>query len=105
MPTPAELLGIENVVTWNDCWLDFYDVLSEGIIMPVGAMIMSVAIGWVWMPTWNNGGKCQNVVIAEVEASGHKMWGKIFFEICYKFITPIGMVVVLYGQICDFFGL
>ena len=96
MPTPAELLGIENVLMWNDCWLDFYDVLSEGILMPVGAMIMAFAIGWIWK---------MDFVVEECEASGCKFWGKMFFNICYKFITPIGMLVVLYGQISDFFGL
>ena len=80
---------------WNDCWLDFYDMLSEGIIMPLGAMIMAFAIGWIWKI---------NMVKEEIEASGHKMWGKAFFTICYKFITPIGMIFVLYGQITGYFG-
>ena len=95
MPTPAELLGIENVLMWNDCWLDFYDVISEGILMPVGAMIMAFAIGWIWK---------MDFVVEECEASGCKFWGKAFFNICYKFITPIGMLVVLYGQITSYFG-
>ena len=98
LPTPAELFGIapENVLTWNDCWLDFYDVISEGIIMPVGAMIMAFAIGWIWKI---------DMVKEEIEASGTKMWGKTFFDICYKVITPLGMIVVLYGQLSDFFGI
>ena len=45
------------------------------------------------------------MVKEEIEASGHKMWGKVFFDICYKFITPIGMIFVLYGQITSYFGL
>ena len=98
LPTPAELFGIapENVLTWNDCWLDFYDVISEGIIMPVGAMIMAFAIGWIWKI---------DMVKEEIEASGTKMWGKTFFDICYKVITPLGMIVVLYGQLSEFFGI
>ena len=98
LPTPAELFGIapENVLTWNDCWLVFYDVISEGIIMPVGAMIMAFAIGWIWKI---------DMVKEEIEASGTKMWGKTFFDICYKVITPLGMIVVLYGQLSDFFGI
>ena len=97
LPTPAELFGMTDAVKgWNDCWLDFYDMLSEGILMPVGAMIMSFAIGWIWK---------MDFVVEECEASGHKFWGKAFFNICYKFITPIGMLFVLYGQITDFFGL
>ena len=104
LPTPGELFGIENPSGWSADWLDFYDMLSEGIMMPLGAMIMAFAIGWLWMPSWSNGGKCHNLLTEELGASGHKMWGKAFFEACYKFITPIGMIIVLYGQINSFFG-
>ena len=105
LPTPGELFGIENPSGWSADWLDFYDMLSEGIMMPLGAMIMAFAIGWLWMPSWSNGGKCHNLLTEELAASGHKMWGKAFFEVCYKFITPIGMIFVLYGQITSFFGI
>ena len=96
LATPAELFGMtgDSVKMWNDCWLDFYDMISEGLLMPIGAMIMSFAIGWIWK---------MDFVVEECEASGHKFWGKAFFNICYKFITPIGMLVVLYGQITSYF--
>ena len=96
LPTPAELLGMtgDSVKMWNDCWLDFYDMIAEGLLMPIGAMIMAFAIGWIWK---------MDFVVEECEASGHKFWGKTFFNICYKFITPIGMLVVLYGQITSYF--
>ncbi len=93
MGTPAEILNVP-VKGWNDCWLDFYDMISEGLLMPIGAMIMAFAIGWIWKIDF---------VVEECEASGHKFWGKTFFDICYKFITPIGMLVVLYGQITTYF--
>ena len=93
--TPAELFGMTDAIKgWNDCWLDFYDMLSEGLLMPIGAMIMAFAIGWIWK---------MDFVVEECEASGCKFWGKAFFNICYKFITPIGMLVVLYGQITSYF--
>ena len=91
---PAELLGID-AKGWSDCWLDFYDCLSEGILMPLGALVMAFAIGWLWKI---------DTVIEEAEQCGNKFWGKGFFNICYKFITPIGMLFVLYGQITGFFG-
>ena len=30
---------------------------------------------------------------------GHKMFGYTFFKICIKYVTPVCMVLVLYGQI------
>ena len=80
---------------WNDCWLDFYDMISEGILMPLGALMMSILIGWKWKT---------KTVLDECEAGGQKAWGRTFFDICFRFITPIGMLVVLYGQITSFFA-
>ena len=96
---PFELLGIEaggaGYAMWNDCWLDFYDMIGEGILMPFGAMVMSILIGWVFKT---------KVIRDECELSGKKFWGYQFFNICFKFVVPAGMVVVLIGQIMDFFG-
>ena len=80
--------------TYNDCWLDFFDMLSEGIMMPLGAMLMCLMIGYEIGP---------EVVRDEVEKSGAKMKIYGFFKICVRFITPVLMVLVLYGQIKDFF--
>ena len=78
-----------------DCWLDFFDVIGEGILMPFGALLMSLLIGWKF--------KTKNLVVTECEQSGHKFWGYGFFNFCFKWVTPIGMVIVLIGQIMDFF--
>ena len=102
VPTPAELLGLENVQTWSADWLDFYDMISEGILMPLGALMMSLLIGWKWCPNWAHRDR-DSVLVDECEQSGHKMWGHIFFELCFKFVTPVGMIFVLYAQITSFF--
>ena len=79
---------------YNDCWLDFFDMLSEGIMMPLGALLMCLMIGYEIGP---------DVVRDEVEKSGGKMKTYGFFKICVRFITPLLMVMVLIGQIKDFF--
>ena len=94
--TPWKLLNLpaEDIRTWNDCWLDFWDMLSEGIMMPLGALLMSLMIGWEIGP---------EVVKDECEQSGHAMSGYGFFKVCVKFITPLCMILILYGQIKEFF--
>ena len=94
--TPWKLLNLpaESIRTWNDCWLDFWDMLSEGIMMPLGALLMSLMFGWEVGP---------DVVKEECEASGHAMGGYGFFKICIKYITPLCMILILYGQIKEFF--
>ena len=40
----------------------------------------------------------------EIESDeGHQMFGYTFFKICIKYVTPVCMVLVLYGQIKEFF--
>ena len=94
--TPWKLLGLPETAirTWNDCWLDFWDMLSEGLMMPLGALLMSLMIGWEVGP---------EMVKAECEQSGHAMGSYGFFKICVKFITPLCMILILYGQIKEFF--
>ena len=92
---PGNLLGMTgDLPTWAADWLDFFDMLSEGIMMPLGAMLMSLMIGWEIGP---------EVVKGEVEQSGHAMGSYGFFKICVKFITPLCMILILYGQIKEFF--
>ena len=92
---PGNLLGMTgDLPTWAADWLDFFDMLSEGIMMPLGAMLMSLMIGWEIGP---------EVIKEEVEQSGHAMGSYGFFKICVKFITPLCMILILYGQIKEFF--
>ncbi len=92
---PAALLGIENPKTWAADWLDFWDMLSEGIMMPLGALLMSLMIGWEIGP---------EVVKEECEQQGNKFGAYGFFKICVKVITPLCMLLILYGQVMSFFG-
>ena len=98
IPAPYQILGYEfgaeGVPMFIDAWLDFFDVLSEGILMPLGALIMTVLIGWVYKTDF---------VRHECEVSGHKYRLAKVYEICFKFITPLGVTIVLIGQIMDFF--
>ena len=95
--TPWKLLNLPDtsIRMWNDCWLDFFDMLSEGVMMPLGALLMSIMIGWEVGP---------EMVREECEQSGHAMGSYGFFKFCIKYITPLCMILILYGQLTDFFG-
>ena len=92
---PADLLGIENPQTWAADWLDFWDMLSEGVMMPLGALLMSLMIGWE-IGT--------EVDKEEAEQQGNKLVSYGFFKICVKVITPLCMLLILYGQLQSFFN-
>jgi len=67
MGTPAEVFGSANVRGWNDCWLDFFDMLSEGIGMPLSAFFMCMFIGWKWGP---------QTIFDEIEEDGKARLGQ-----------------------------
>ena len=92
---PADILGIENPKAWAADWLDFWDMLSEGVMMPLGALLMSLMIGWEIGP---------EVVKEEAEMQGNRFNAYGFFKICTKVITPLCMLLILYGQLSAFFG-
>ena len=77
-------------------WLDFMDFISEGVAMPLGALLMSVVIGWFVRP---------KLIRDEVELEGHKMSKGLysFFVACICVIAPLGMAFILYGQLQSFF--
>jgi NSS family neurotransmitter:Na+ symporter len=72
-------------------------MISEGVFMPLGAMLMSLLIGW----------KLKTVLVKEEveQTPGYKMKGFNFWDICFKFVVPVVMLLVLLGQLDDFFGL
>ena len=97
--SPADILGMrvdpsDEVPTWSADWLDFFDCIAEGILMPLGALLMSIMYGWELWP---------EVVHAEATCEGQKFGAYGWFKICIKYITPLAMLLVLYGQIKEFF--
>ena len=89
--------GEDAIRNWNDCWLDFMDVWSEGIAMPLGAMLMSIMIGWEIKP---------KALEDEVKTGSNAGSGLMaFWSFCLKFIVPIAMLFILLVQVSDFFGL
>ena len=91
---PAITFGLPTVGATAD-WLDFYDMIAEGILMPLGSLAMSIIIGWVFG---------NRMVKEEVACSGHVYRAEGFYNICFKYIVPVIMVIVLYAQIQTFFG-
>ena len=78
------------------CWLDFFDLLGEGILMPLGSLIVVALVGWVWKIGF---------IDKEVSIEGNELHGQGFWNFCYKFTAPLGMLMILIGQIDGFFGL
>ena len=85
----------ENLPMFCDCWLDFMDCLAEGLMMPLGAMLMALMIGWQLRPKF---------ILDEVHNGNNSKFFDKFFFVCIKFLVPVIMAFILAGQIIDFFS-
>lgn len=78
---------------WNDCWLDLLDAASEGFMMPFGALMTMIFIGYeMGVKSFGD----------EVRASGDGFKTEVFFTVCCKYIAPVILVFVLYNQLVSF---
>lgn len=75
-------------------WLDSMDLVSEGVLMPLSALLTAIICGWV-LPEF---------VTDEVELNGKFTWKK-FYMFCIRFVVPPVMILVLLGQLDSFFKL
>ena len=73
-------------------WLDSMDLVSEGVLMPLSALLTAVICGWL-LPDF---------VSEEVELNGKFTWKK-FYMFCIRFVVPPVMLLVLLGQLDNFF--
>ncbi len=91
--TTLDGLGARETFSWFRPFgipdvLDFWDVLAEGILMPLSGLIMAILIGWV----------VPHYIDDEVESSsGFK--SKKFFNFCIKWVGPLFMLLIIIGQI------
>ena len=95
--SPAELLGLTGAKLpgWSTSWLGLFDSVAEGLLMPLGALLMCLMISWELKP---------DALRQEILLNGeNRPWVYDFFRLCVKYITPLCMLMILYGQISDFF--
>ena len=76
--------------------LDLYDMLAEGILMPLGSVLMCVVVGWYTGFPWMKD---------EIEAEGNKFYCEKFIKVCVKYVTPILMTFVLVSLALSYVGI
>ncbi|MBR5869544.1 MAG: sodium-dependent transporter [Clostridia bacterium] len=76
--------------------LDFFDFISNNILMPITALATAIFIGYILMP---------KAIIEEAEECGNTLKAKKLFTVMIKYIAPIFIVAILISSILDFFGI
>ncbi len=75
-------------------FLDFFDFISNNILMPVGAFLTCVMVGYFIKP---------KAIIEEVELNG-KFREKKLFSVMVRYIAPLCLMVILISSVLDVFG-
>lgn len=76
-------------------FLDFFDFISNSVLMPIVAFATCIFIGYVIKP---------KAIAQEVEVSG-KFKREKLFNIIIKYIAPIFIVLILVSSVLDAFGI
>ncbi len=100
----AVLVGLPSALgysVWSDVtvigmqFLDFFDFLSNSVLMPIVALLTCVFIGYVIKP---------QAIVDEVELSA-KFKRKKLFSVMIQYIAPICIVLILVSSVLDAFGI
>ncbi len=75
--------------------LDFFDFLSNTIMMPLVALLTCIFVGWIIKP---------KTLIAEVKQSS-KFSGEKLFVVMIKYIAPVFVVVILVAYVMNTAGI
>ncbi|MDD5823731.1 MAG: sodium-dependent transporter [Firmicutes bacterium] len=75
------------------CWLDGFDLLAEGVLMPVAAFCTVIYFGWFK----------KGFLQAEIKSSSAFATEK-FYTVCLRYVAPVFCFFILLGQLDSFFG-
>ena len=76
-------------------FLDFFDFISNSVLMPIVAFLTCIFIGYIIKP---------KSLIDEIELNG-RFKGKKIFNIMIKYIAPVFIIVILIFAIAETFGI
>ena len=87
---------LSHIAPMGMAFLDFFDFMTNSILMPIIAFITCVVVGHVI------GTK---VIVEEVESAGHKFHLKKMHSVMVRWIAPIIVASILAGEVAKYLGL
>ena len=92
IPSSLGFGALSSIKILNRSILDFFDFISNNILMPIVALVTAILIGFIVKSKF---------VSDEVESSG-KFKSKKMFEVIIKYIVPVCMVIILISSIVGY---
>ena len=76
--------------------LDFFDFISNSVLMPIVAMLTCIFIGYIVKP---------KTIIDEVELGGKTFKEKKFYVVMLKYVAPVCLLLILLFAVSEALGL
>ena len=83
-----------DVTVCGQQFLDFFDFITNSVLMPIVAAATCIFIGWVLKP---------KEVESEVEAEGNPFKAKALYRFMVKYFAPLFVTAILVSEVCRYF--
>jgi NSS family neurotransmitter:Na+ symporter len=77
-------------------FLDFFDFITNSVLMPCVALVTCVFVGWILKP---------KAIIEECEVDGTKMKSRAFYSFMVRYLAPALMAALLVSEVCRALGI
>ena len=95
LPSSLGFGVLSDVTIMNFSFLDFFDFISNSVLMPIVAFLTCIFVGYVIKP---------KTLTDEIESSGQFKRKKMFVVII-KYIAPVCIILILVSSILDAMGI
>ena len=85
-----------DVTVCGQQFLDFFDFITNSVLMPIVATATCIFIGWVLKP---------KSIEDEVEAEGRPFRAKVLYRFMVRYFAPLFVTAILVSEICRYFGI
>ena len=84
-----------DVTVCGQQFLDFFDFITNSVLMPIVAAATCIFIGWVLKP---------KAIVDEVEAEGNPFRAKTLYRFMVKYFAPLFVLAILVSEVFRYFG-
>lgn len=86
---------LKDITVFGMAFLDFFDFISNSVLMPIVALLTCIFVGYVLKP---------QALIEEMEIGG-KFKAKKLFTVVIKYVAPVFIVLILISSVLDALGI
>ena len=86
----------KDVTICGQQFLDFFDFITNSVLMPIVAVATCIFIGWILKPS---------AIEQEVEFGGNAFKSKVLYCFMVRYFAPLFVTAILVSEVCRYFGI